>query len=81
MYVPNNVPSQASELPSWLQQEVLNIARAMSGAQPYIRLAVQYAEPAKLVDGMVALADGSSWNPGSGGGVYCYRTGAWRFLG
>jgi hypothetical protein len=27
------------------------------------------------------LADGTSWNPGSGGGFYGYRAGAWRFLG
>lgn len=81
MYVPSNVPSSPSELPNWLQQEVLNIARAISESKPFLSLAMQYREPAKLADGMVVLADGTSWNPGSGGGFYGYRAGAWRFLG
>lgn len=81
MYVPTNVPSTANELPNWLRQEVLNISRAISEAQPFIRLAMQYQEPKKLADGMIVLADGTSWNPGSGGGFYGYRAGAWRFLG
>lgn len=29
----------------------------------------------------MVLADGTNWNPGSGGGCYIYRAGAWRFLG
>lgn len=81
MYTPTNVPQTASELPTWLRQEVLNIARAMSEAPPFVRLAMQYKEPNKLADGMIVLADGTLWNPGSGGGFYGYRAGAWRFLG
>lgn len=81
MYVPLPVPDKAELLPQYLKQEVLNISRAMSEAQPFLRLAMQYQEPKKLADGMIVLADGTSWNPGSGGGFYGYRAGAWRFLG
>lgn len=81
MYTPTNVPQTPAELPNWLRQEVLNIARAMSEAPNFIRLSMQYREPNKLADGMVVLADGTSWNPGSGAGFYGYRAGAWRFLG
>ncbi len=81
MYVPLPVPSKADDLPLYLTQELRNIARAQSEPQPYTRLSMQYKEPNKLVDGMIVLADGTSWNPGSGGGFYGYRAGAWRFLG
>lgn len=37
--------------------------------------------PATPVEGDIALADGTGWNPGSGKGFYGYYTGAWHFLG
>ena len=37
--------------------------------------------PAKPREGMIRLADGTLWNPGSGSGFYGYRAGAWRLLG
>ena len=37
--------------------------------------------PTKPREGMFRLADGVSWNPGSGSGFYGYRAGVWRFLG
>lgn len=81
MYTPTNVPNIPAELPNWLKQEVLNISRAMAQSQPFLKLSMQYKEPAKLADGMVVLADGTTWNPGNGAGYYGYRAGAWRFLG
>lgn len=38
---------------------------------------VLYAEPPKLRDGMFAVADGTTWNPGSGAGLYRRAAGAW----
>lgn len=32
------------------------------------------------VNGMLAYADGTSWNPGSGAGLYLYKAGAWQFI-
>lgn len=39
--------------------------------------------PPKPRTGMIRLADGTSWNPGSGRGVYWYDqgSGTWKFLG
>ncbi|MDX4957227.1 hypothetical protein [Delftia acidovorans] len=81
MYVPNNVPGTPAELPQFLQQELLNIQRAQNGPFPFSALQELHNEPAKLINGMVVLADGTDWNPGSGAGFYGYRGGAWRFLG
>lgn len=37
--------------------------------------------PTKPRTGMVALADGTNWNPGAGAGFYGYYGGAWVKLG
>lgn len=41
------------------------------------------AAPNKPRHGMVRLADGTSWNPGSGRGFYWFdkNTATWKFLG
>ena len=39
------------------------------------------AVPTTPVDGMLAIADGTTWNPGSGKGLYRYDGGAWNFCG
>lgn len=81
MYRKRNVPGSAESLPAFLDQELSNIEQAQYGPFPFVRLEVVHTPPGKVFDGMAVLADGTNWNPGSGGGVYCYRAGAWRFLG
>ncbi len=39
------------------------------------------AEPPKPYDGLIVIADGTEWNPGSGVGYYGFYNGSWRFLG
>ena len=81
MYYPSPVPQSPQELSSFLDRELKNIARAFAGAEQYLFLDMSYAAPKKPRDGMIVLADGTTWNPGSGAGYYGYRAGAWRFLG
>lgn len=81
MYRKRNVPGSAESLPAFLDQELSNIEQAQYGPVPFVRLEVVHTPPGKVFDGMVVLADGVFFNPGSGAGVYCYRSGAWRFLG
>lgn len=81
MYRKRNVPGNAESLPGFLDQELSNIEKAQNGPFSFVWLKVLHAAPAKTFDGLVVQADGTDWNPGSGGGVYCYRAGAWRFLG
>ncbi len=64
-----------------VQQELEQVSRAMSEPNDMLLLDMRYGAPAKPRDGMVVLADGVNFNPGSGGGYYGYRAGAWRFLG
>ena len=80
-YVPRPLPLDQSQLGSFMTQELANLARALSEQHQTLNLAVSYAAPSKVFDGLIVLADGTKWDPGSGGGFYGYRAGAWRFLG
>jgi hypothetical protein len=44
-------------------------------------LPTSYKAPDKLRAGMIVLADGTEWNPGSGAGFYGYYGGSWHKLG
>ena len=39
------------------------------------------AVPTTPADGMLAIADGTTWDPGSGKGLYRYDGAAWNFCG
>lgn len=40
-----------------------------------------HREPTKPRVGLVAYADGTDWNPGSGEGLYVYKSTGWAALG
>lgn len=80
-YTPGNVPNDPSALSEFLRAELQNIAQAMDTADERITLETLYAAPKKFRDGTVALADGTTWNPGAGAGLYVYRGGSWCLLG
>lgn len=80
MYTPSPVPA-GEALNGYLDRELRLIARAMADTVPQVVLATLNVAPSKPRDGMVVMADGTNWNPGSGAGIYGYRGGAWHFLG
>lgn len=61
--------------------ELQDLARAISEPQPELQLQVLYAAPKRPRDGMIVVADGTSWNPGSGAGAYRYQGGSWSIMG
>ena len=77
-YAPGAVPS--GEVNNYLRDELAKIASVLSSVMDG-QLDVTTVAPAKPRDGMIRLADGVSWNPGSGRGFYGYSNAAWRFLG
>lgn len=81
MYVAGNVPSSPEDLPAFLSQELKNIEQARADGADALYLQTLYKSPDRLTEGMIVLADGVTWNPGSGAGCYLYRAAAWRFLG
>ena len=80
-------PIYDSSLPGlvrYLQDELLAIAQSQNEfSVSMLVLETQYVEPTRKIHGIVALADGTSWNPGSGKGVYWYDSGtaSWKLLG
>lgn len=67
------------ELARWVKDELDKISRAISSLEH------QYpplnAEPSRYSVGFVAYADGTNWNPGSGEGLYVYKSTGWAYLG
>lgn len=58
--------------------ELAKLTELLNG--PY-QMTVMYAAPSKPRTGWLVYADGTSWNPGSGEGVYVYTSGgAWSKL-
>ncbi|MFA5936691.1 MAG: hypothetical protein WC822_02320 [Candidatus Paceibacterota bacterium] len=76
---------------SWSRDLILQLTRILStmtsshndlvdGRLDVLRLTVQTSAPTDPADGWVAFADGTSWDPGSGVGLYEYRSGGWNKL-
>lgn len=81
MYTPGQVPADPKDIPGYLTREFQNLAQALQATVDAVTLKKLYAAPSRIYDGMVVRADGTTWNPGSGAGVYAYYGGAWHFLG
>jgi len=65
-----------------VQAELYRVSRELQApALDYLSLKVWHATPARPFEGMVVLADGTDWDPGSGAGVYWYDGAAWNHLG
>lgn len=62
-------------------RELQSISEAFESPRESIALTPLSVAPKKPRDGVIAMADGTNWNPGSGAGYYGYRAGSWRFLG
>lgn len=78
-YTPGNVPD--GPMAEFMRAELQKIAQAMDTATERVTFETLYAYPSKYREGTTFKADGTTLNPGSGGGTYQYRAGAWHFLG
>lgn len=68
--------SDLDGLRRYVEEELRSIALAAS-EQIAIDLRPVFREPDHVREGMIVFADGTSWNPGGGKGVYVYSGGAW----
>lgn len=81
-YQPKTAPvGPDPQLSMFVQNELEELARSKVEPDQFITLDTSNTAPSKIREGMVVLADGTNWNPGSGAGFYGYRNSAWRFLG
>ncbi len=79
-YVPSPAPVGREDLPRYLLQELNRIREALLAIED-IELVELNVAPVKPRDGVIVLADGTNWNPGSGAGYYGYHSGSWNKLG
>lgn len=78
MYQPGNLDSRSVEtLTESLRLELNRLAMQFSQPSDYLALNTMYAAPKRIFDGMVIKADGTTWNPGSGAGVYARVGSSW----
>jgi len=84
-YSPSIIPGDISNtdvLRRYLREEFERVAAIITQLAAG-HFDVSYAAPPKPRDGDVRLADGTTWNPGSGRGFYWYDApgATWKFLG
>lgn len=78
MYQPGNIDSSSLQgLANSLRLELEKLALQLSQPIDYYALNTLYAQPKRVFEGMVVKADGTTWNPGSGAGVYARVGSAW----
>ena len=66
---------------AYLYMELRDVASSLQAIGQGVFLVRLFAAPVKPVPGQLVFADGTTWNPGSGQGLYIYYGGAWHFAG
>lgn len=77
-YVPEPLLGDGN-IVEYLQRELQRISNAFDGVTA-INLEELNVAPERPRDGMIVLADGTNWNPGTGAGYYGYQNGVWTPL-
>lgn len=83
-YTPaGHLPADAKQLVAAMLNELAALKRGLEAAWDYSEQRYRAAEPARMRAGMLVLADGVNWNPGSGEGMYRRNAAntAWVHLG
>lgn len=76
-----NVNGGLPGLYQWVREHFERLQTALGEPQDQLTLRVLHVEPERYSEGMLVLADGTDWDPGSGAGLYIRRGGAWVLLG
>ena len=79
-YAPGVAPTEPDQFRRFVEDELRKIAGVLALVAAG-HVDKTNAAPTKPREGDIRLADGASWNPGSGAGVYAYYGGTWKFLG
>ena len=73
------VVADAALLQSWIRRELGRIiAEQAEPSSP--QLLVWHKAPERLRVGLLVYADGTDWNPGSGEGLYVFKSTGWTFV-
>lgn len=77
-YTPEEAPTSQNvgDITAWVHRELSRISGALQTDTIVLNLLT--VEPEKPTEGLVVNADGTSWNPGHGKGLYVYLDGHWK---
>lgn len=76
-YQPSAPPTDTAQLGRWAQRELATLYSVVSKGMPVLILPPQGRAPDKPGEGWVVNANGTTWNPGGGAGLYQRLGGAW----
>lgn len=76
-----NGPNDALSVAQWVDREFGNLESTLLRAIDLLNCQPQFNAPDKPRDGDVRFADGTSWNPGGGEGLYVFYNNTWNKLG
>lgn len=74
-----NLSPELRAVAGYVEEELRTLALSLVETEAVETRTVN-VEPSKPREGMIVVADGTDWDPGSGGGPYVYFGGAWVFL-
>ena len=82
-YTPKQAsPDDLYSLKRYVEEELRKVSTALQNLDSEtLTLVKLHKAPTKPQEGLMAYADGSDWNPGSGAGLYQYRTTTWVKVG
>jgi|TARA_R110000787_G_scaffold128001_5_gene239725 hypothetical protein len=76
-FAPESATSNIDDLPVILTNNLFAIKGVLDSVQDG-HIDVVYSPPTKPAQGDIRYADGTTWNPGAGEGIYFYNSsGAW----
>lgn len=80
-FIPDSLANVKSteELISYLQRQNLKLQQVIDSLAAQEQ-GILHAPPPRVRDGLLVVADGTDWNPGSGAGPYMYYKGAWHYM-
>ena len=76
-FVPTPPPNDSDRLAEYIYEEFLRISQEFDLIAEGRFLPILSVEPKRMREGMLVIADGVSWNPGAGKGLYEFRNGVW----
>lgn len=81
-YLPGTQPAitELEALRKYVEDEFNRLSEYLNTPQDFIVFKMTAQVPTRPVEGMIAYADGTNWNPGSGKGLYKYQSGAWSLV-
>ena len=68
-YTPRIPPQNPEELLPYLDDEFTRVAQVLNRVESG-EYQILYAQPSRIFPGLVVYADGTTWNPGGGEGIY-----------